>query len=173
MKARRARRWRVVLYGAALLLASLCDWYTVSEMASWSETLAVWVASLWGTMAELRAVAAAATLTMLVELWISPGVHRPLWMDALNRLLGVCLVWLIVHAASGRMAARKRRLRAAVPNNAFCSLLPICACCKAIRAENGDWHRLEAYFAAHSGVSFTHTYCPACAAKLYSRSSPA
>lgn len=41
-------------------------------------------------------------------------------------------------------------------------LLPICAHCKQIRDDRGEWHRLESYVQKHSAATFTHTYCPAC-----------
>ncbi len=42
-------------------------------------------------------------------------------------------------------------------------LLPICCCCKKIRAAADQWQSIESYIAGHSDATFTHTYCPACA----------
>ncbi len=41
-------------------------------------------------------------------------------------------------------------------------LLPICALCKKVRDVEGLWHEVEAYIQDHSGVDFTHGYCPDC-----------
>lgn len=41
-------------------------------------------------------------------------------------------------------------------------LLPICACCKKIRDDDGYWQSVESYLAAHSEATFSHGYCPAC-----------
>jgi len=41
-------------------------------------------------------------------------------------------------------------------------LLPICAHCKKIRDEEGDWHQVEAYISQHSDAEFTHGICPQC-----------
>ena len=46
-------------------------------------------------------------------------------------------------------------------------LLPICAACKKIRADNGSWKQIEAYISEHSEAEFTHGLCPACAQKAY------
>lgn len=46
-------------------------------------------------------------------------------------------------------------------------LLPICASCKKIRDENGDWQQIETYIHSHSQVDFSHGICPQCAAALY------
>ena len=48
-------------------------------------------------------------------------------------------------------------------------LLPICASCKKIRDDRGDWHELEAYVREHSDADFSHGICPECAHKLYPR----
>lgn len=46
-------------------------------------------------------------------------------------------------------------------------LLPICANCKRIRDEQGDWHPVEVYVHAHSQADFTHSICPDCTQQLY------
>lgn len=46
-------------------------------------------------------------------------------------------------------------------------LLPICAHCKAIRDDQGEWTRLEEYVSERSEAEFSHGICPACLAKHY------
>jgi PAS domain S-box-containing protein len=46
-------------------------------------------------------------------------------------------------------------------------LLPICASCKKIRDEIGQWVEVEVYVRNHSEADFSHGICPECAAKLY------
>jgi len=43
------------------------------------------------------------------------------------------------------------------------SILPICSICKKIRDDQGYWNQLESYLHAHSGIDFSHSYCPQCA----------
>ncbi|MFO7606328.1 MAG: cache domain-containing protein [Desulfurivibrionaceae bacterium] len=45
--------------------------------------------------------------------------------------------------------------------------LPICASCKDIRTESGEWEQIESYIRDHSEAEFSHSYCPKCAEKLY------
>jgi PAS domain S-box-containing protein len=45
-------------------------------------------------------------------------------------------------------------------------LLPICAYCKKIRDEHGEWHQMEAYVMRRVDVEFSHGACPDCFAKL-------
>ncbi|MCL4456983.1 MAG: PAS domain S-box protein [Nitrospirae bacterium] len=46
-------------------------------------------------------------------------------------------------------------------------MLPICASCKKIRADEGYWQQIETYISEHSGAEFSHSICPECAKKLY------
>jgi len=42
-------------------------------------------------------------------------------------------------------------------------LLPICAWCKRIRADDGGWNQIETYVKDHTHADFTHSICPECA----------
>lgn len=46
-------------------------------------------------------------------------------------------------------------------------LLPICACCKRIRNDQGYWEQIEVYIRDHSDAEFSHSICRECARKLY------
>lgn len=46
-------------------------------------------------------------------------------------------------------------------------LLPICASCKKIRDDHGDWQQIESYIKARSDADFSHGICPDCIGKLY------
>jgi hypothetical protein len=51
-------------------------------------------------------------------------------------------------------------------------ILPICAGCKSIRDEKGNWLSLEGYITAHSNAQFSHGFCPACFKDYYGEQSP-
>jgi PAS domain S-box-containing protein len=46
-------------------------------------------------------------------------------------------------------------------------LLPICAACKKIRNDDGDWQQLESYISQHSQAKFSHGMCPECGKQYY------
>lgn len=46
-------------------------------------------------------------------------------------------------------------------------LLPICAGCKRIRDDHGNWQEVERYLEQKSEAQFSHGICPECAARLY------
>lgn len=49
--------------------------------------------------------------------------------------------------------------------NPIRGLLPICASCKKIRDNQGEWHELEQYLVNHSAAQLSHTICATCARK--------
>ncbi len=42
------------------------------------------------------------------------------------------------------------------------TLLPICSYCRQIRDDQQYWQSIEAYFARHSDIRFSHGICPSC-----------
>jgi len=46
-------------------------------------------------------------------------------------------------------------------------ILPICAKCKKIRDDKGNWIQMEKYIRDRSEARFSHSICPECAKKLY------
>jgi PAS domain S-box-containing protein len=46
-------------------------------------------------------------------------------------------------------------------------LLPVCASCRKIRNDAGDWELMEEYVRKHSEAKFSHGICPECARRLY------
>lgn len=61
------------------------------------------------------------------------------------------------------LAERVRSLEEALANvKALQTRLPMCAYCKSIRNDQNYWEKVETYFHDHSGVSFSHSYCPTC-----------
>ncbi|HXJ59849.1 MAG TPA: PAS domain S-box protein [Verrucomicrobiae bacterium] len=52
-------------------------------------------------------------------------------------------------------------------------LLPICACCKKIRDDQGYWTQVEVYLMARSQAEFTHGICPDCEQRYRAQIPPA
>lgn len=46
-------------------------------------------------------------------------------------------------------------------------LLPICAKCKSILNDQGDWQQIESYIRERSEADFSHSFCPICLKELY------
>ena len=61
------------------------------------------------------------------------------------------------------LADRVKSLEDALANvKALQTLLPMCAYCKSVRNDQNYWEKVETYFHEHSGVQFSHSYCPNC-----------
>ncbi len=45
-------------------------------------------------------------------------------------------------------------------------ILPICASCKKIRNDKGEWQQIEQYIRQKTNAEFTHGLCPQCGQKL-------
>jgi signal transduction protein with GAF and PtsI domain len=48
-------------------------------------------------------------------------------------------------------------------------LIPICGWCKKIRNDNDAWEQLEAFLTEQGMGDFTHSMCPVCAEKIFSK----
>lgn len=46
-------------------------------------------------------------------------------------------------------------------------IVPICAFCKKIRDDKGDWNKMEKYVSEHSDAEFSHSICPECMSERY------
>jgi phosphoserine phosphatase RsbU/P len=46
-------------------------------------------------------------------------------------------------------------------------LIPICAKCKRVRTDTGDWQQVEEYIQAHSEAEFSHGICQVCMREVY------
>lgn len=59
------------------------------------------------------------------------------------------------------------RDRAMAEVRTLSGLLPICANCKRIRDNTGEWQPIERYVGERTEASFTHGMCPECMDKFY------
>lgn len=123
-------------------------------------TLAAWYSG------RTSAVALATIIPLLRLAFISLGVAPlgsglSLILETLAR--GVVILFLGLWIA--RLAELERALARRV--RILEGLLPICAFCKNIRNNSGDWERLEGYIMRRSEAQFSHSICPSCCDKHY------
>jgi CheY-like chemotaxis protein len=57
--------------------------------------------------------------------------------------------------------------QAVVRIEALTGLLPICAACKKVRDDRGEWGSIESYLRHRTGQEITHGICPECVGRLY------
>ncbi len=100
-----------------------------------------------------------------VSLTISP-IH-----NSAQEIIGVSAIERDITAQKRAEVERKRLIEelsdALTKVKTLSGLLPICASCKKIRDDRGDWQPVETYIKARSDADFSHGMCPGCMAKLY------
>jgi sigma-B regulation protein RsbU (phosphoserine phosphatase) len=80
-----------------------------------------------------------------------------------EELLARIAVGARVVALQQTLADRLRRLEEALSKvKQLQGLLPMCSYCKRIRDDQNYWQQVESYMSVHSGVQFSHSYCPEC-----------
>ncbi len=86
---------------------------------------------------------------------------------ALSGLLSYALEVARAHAAR-ELGEEKAALTEALGQiRTLTGLLPICASCKKIRDDKGDWKPIESYITERTDALFTHGICPNCAQRFF------
>lgn len=80
--------------------------------------------------------------------------------------IGFSALLLSQRRALAERDAALARLEVAL-SRAIAGMLPLCLYCKAIRNDEGEWERLEAYFHRHASTVFSHGICPECLREHY------
>lgn len=98
--------------------------------------------------------------------WNGDGARLALLGLSLASLLLAAVLWRVGYTR-GRRALHYRQeleaLRGTVTRvSALDGLITICASCKDICGDDDTWTKVEAYLAARTDASFTHSVCPTC-----------
>ena len=93
--------------------------------------------------------------------WDLPGGLAAALINTAIRLV----VFALLATLTARVAVQTRELRQRV--SLLEGILPICGFCKDIRAESGEWTRLETYITHRSEAQFSHGVCDKCAQEHY------
>ena len=122
--------------------------------------LAAWYSGKWAAVGLAIAVPVFRLLVLVMPLNLPEGMTSLALATALR---GIVIIFMALWFA--RLAEFERDLQKQV--KVLEGLLPICAFCKNIRNEGGDWERLEKFISRRSEAQFSHGICPSCAEKHY------
>ena len=124
-------------------------------------TLAAWYSGRWPALA-LAIGMPLVHIVFLLTLRTPPEGFLGLVAMTIARgaVIIVTALWF------ARLSKHERDLRRHVET--LEGLLPICAFCKNIRTDGGDWERLETFISKRSTAQFSHGFCPTCAKTHYS-----
>jgi hypothetical protein len=149
------------------LLVLLMDTVIPLGVAGGVPYIIVVLISLWSHDRHLPIYTAiGCSILTLAGLYTSPAGGE-LWKVMTNRLLALLAIWATAILGSQRIAIQEEKKEIETELNVLSGLLPICASCKKIRDDDGDWQQMEAYIRDHSEAEFSHGICPACAESLY------
>ena len=110
-----------------------------------------------------------ATLLIIGMIWLDEIIDIPYlllggeatainWRESLFESTAIAMVGAVIISFTGKVFQRMTYLE---------GILPVCANCKKIRDDKGDWQQIETYIRDRSAAQFSHGICPACARKLY------
>ena len=135
--------------------------------------VAVVLISLWLPRRATIFVAVVCSALTFGAYFYKPVVPE-LWKALCNRSLAVFAIWVTAglglqrrKAEDAREQALSEREKALDELRILRGLLPICASCKKIRDDHGDWAQMELYIRNHSEAQFSHGICPECMKTLY------
>lgn len=100
----------------------------------------------------------------LLPFWYGPVGFTTAHALQITIGLGVVMAYM---RRSHTEAERLSRELASTLTRVLADHIPICAHCKSIRDEGGDWSRLEGYVQGRTGSRFSHGICPNCVEEHY------
>lgn len=123
-------------------------------------TLAAWYSGRWPAVA-LAVAMPVAHGALLLTLWKQPGDLFVIMAPTILRgaVIMVMALWF------ARLAGHERKVHQYVER--LEGLLPICAFCKSIRNQAGQWERIETFISDRSEAEFSHSFCPTCGKTHY------
>jgi ligand-binding sensor domain-containing protein len=115
---------------------------------------------------------APATTSASVEVVVQPALYQTLsfrvGVVVSLALVGVALhLWRTRKLRNNERALENRVHEAMSEIKILSGLLPICADCKKIRDDHGEWNPIERYVHEHSEAEFSHGLCPECVRRRY------
>jgi hypothetical protein len=119
--------------------------------------VASWIRPRW----VIIAVATGCTVLTIYSYFFSlpGGVPK---IAAINHFLVV-----VALASTAVLALRHNELSEEIKT--LRGLLKMCACCKTMCNEKGEWESLEVYIGTHSEAAVTHSVCPRCKADYHNK----
>ncbi len=160
------------------VVAALCilvfDVLTPLNLGVWLlQVVLLWTVTLWADRRTLLKMSALCCLLTIAAFVLSAKTLRVPWTHWANLLMTLCAMALLTRLTVLRLVAEEERRRVEGELEAsrarvksLTGLLPICAWCRKIRGDTGDWESLERYVVSHSEADFTHGICEECSRDL-------
>ncbi len=164
--------WAVVAYLGVLIIGT-ADWLTGYELNFFVFYFIPVSVGAW--YLGLASSASLAVLSALVWFSVdflsghqSASHFHAVWNTTTRLVSFLAIGWSVFRIRELLVRERKstEMLRQALSEiKVLEAFLPICAQCKKIRNQQGEWQNIETYIMQHSDTRFSHGYCPSCARK--------
>lgn len=129
--------------------------------------ISVVLLSLWSKKKKLPLVFAVCSSMLTIIAYFTSPSGGELWKVLFNRGLALFAIWTTAILAQQRIKIAEEREAALSDLKILKGLLPMCANCKKIRDDQGDWNQMEFYIEHHTEAQFSHGLCPQCGDELY------
>lgn len=152
--------WRTAFNGLVWSVLSFAAFITLRRVAAPVRRVFEIPAAVFFAHASFHAVRASIAVMQAVTPAASVAGGLQVAGDAEAILF---MVALFVSMLAAHLTLRNEELRSArIEVDELSGLLPLCAWCRKVRDGEGYWQQVERYFAARSGVTFTHSICDSC-----------
>ena len=129
--------------------------------------------SIWSPHRKFtKIVTVVSTILIILGFILSPSGN--FHVALLNRFLALAALWVtsVLLLIWRKTEEHRAQLSTELSNtkdeiNVLSHLLPICAGCKKIRDDKGNWNQVDEYLRDHSDSLISHGLCPDCIEELY------
>jgi Tfp pilus assembly protein PilN len=144
------KKWWLAVKAGSLVLAAMIV-YEVIKQSVWSNL------SLWES--HLITIAFSAICSVLAAYFVAERQQRMLNELEARNADNERLRMEVEHTLSRLQETR-------ITLDTLTSLLPMCAWCKSIRDDDGNWSSIEHYMTTKTQTKLTHGICPQCEERL-------
>ena len=123
--------------------------------------------ALWSPREKLPVFLAVLVSILTLAGYLTSPSGGEIWKVLFNRFLALFAIWTTAILSVQRETMQKEKEKALFEVKVLSGLLPICASCKKIRDDEGQWGQVETYIRDRSEAEFSHSICPDCAKELY------
>jgi len=100
-------------------------------------------------------------VVILIFLWNGTTSLPVAFINAPIKMIALFIYAFLINRIALQTLSLKKEVRV------LHGLLPVCASCKRIRNEKGEYEQMEKYISEHSEASFSHGLCSECVKRLY------
>ncbi len=136
--------------------------------------IAVVLLSLWFPQRRYTLLLAVISSLLTIAGFFYSPQGGELWKVIFNRSLALFAIWITAIFIIQRKGVEQKHEDAGHGHEPksmkiWQGFLTICASCKKVRDDEGNWKQIETYIKKHAQVEFSHGICDQCCVQLYGK----